>query len=482
MENEITSKTWRYFEEICKIPRPSKKEEKICAYLMEFAQKNNLSFKQDKAGNVLIAKPASAGNEHKTTVILQSHVDMVCEKNSEVNHNFDTDPIDYYIDGEWMRARGTTLGADDGIGVAAMLAILEDKNIGHGHLEALFTVDEETGLTGANEMQSDFLDGKILINLDSEDEGELFIGCAGGITMQATFFYKQNEIPHDTVAYKMEISGMTGGHSGDDINKRRGNAIKILNHFLLDCSGMFGLSIYTFEGGNLHNAIPREATAIVVIDNHYCENFEQYCANESQLWKETLKSTSPGFNLAVTKCEMPPFIIDIVSQSCLLNSLSLCPSGVVSISETMPGLVSTSTNIASVKFIDDSQILITTSQRSDREEVKQSLNKRIRRIFAMMDAKVKNSEGYPGWTPNTNSNILKITKNAYRKLFDKEPVVRAIHAGLECGLFLEKYPDLDMISFGPTIKNVHSPGEQLNIPSVERFTKLLTKVLEDVNE
>ena len=481
MKKDITPQVWQYFEEICRIPRPSKKEEKICTYLRQFAEERRLAFKQDEAGNVLISKPATSGNEHKPTVILQSHVDMVCEKNSDVSHNFEFDPIDFYIDGEWIKARGTTLGADDGIGVAAMLAILADANIAHAPLEALFTVDEEAGLTGAKALKDGFLTGKILINLDSEEEGELFIGCAGGIDMVATFNYKQNDIPPDTTAYKLEISGMKGGHSGDDINKRRGNAIKILNHFLLDCSGMFGISIHRFEGGNLRNAIPREESAVIVIDDNLYSDFEQYCVGEAQLWKETLKTTSPDFSFKLEQCEMPPYIIDIVNQSCLLNSLSLCPSGVVSISETMPGLVSTSTNIASIKFIDDNQIVISTSQRSDREDVKMSLNKRIRRIFAMMDAKVNSSEGYPGWTPNIKSDILKTTKTVYTKLFDKEPVVRAIHAGLECGLFLEKYPDLDMISFGPTIKNAHSPSEQLHIPSVERFSKLLLKVLEDMN-
>ena len=477
---DISSQIWRYFEEICRIPRPSKKEEKICAYLLQFADKHNLTYRQDEAGNIVISKPATLGNEHKPTVILQSHVDMVCEKNSDVNHNFDTDPIDFYIDGDWMKARGTTLGADDGIGVAAMLAILADTDIEHGPLEALFTVDEETGLTGANALQADFITGNILINLDSEDEGELFIGCAGGINTVATFRYDEGEIPPDSTAYKMEISGMAGGHSGDDIDKGRGNAIKILNHFLLDCSGMFGISISRFEGGNLHNAIPREASAVIVIDSQYSDEFEEYCVNEAQIWEETLKSTSSGFSFKLEQCDMPPFIIDIVSQSCLLNSLSSCPSGVVSMSEAMPKLVSTSTNIASVKFVDEDKIVVTTSQRSDSEDMKKSINERICKTFTSVGAKVSSSDGYPGWTPNLKSPILKITEAAYCELFDKEPIVRSIHAGLECGLFLEKYPQLDMISFGPTIKNVHSPSEQLHTPSVERFSKLLLRVLENV--
>ena len=477
---DITHQIWQYFEEICRIPRPSKKEEKICEYICQFAENHQLAYKQDDTGNIVIIKQATKGKENLPTVILQSHVDMVCEKNSDVLHDFDTDPIDHYIDGEWMKARGTTLGADDGIGIAAMLAVLADTDLTHGKIEALFTVDEETGLTGAKALQADSLTGTILINLDSEDEGVMFIGCAGGIDTVATFTYKFNEIPANSIAYHLSISGMTGGHSGDDIHKRRGNSIKILNLLLLDTSSMFGISLCRFEGGNLRNAIPREASAIIVVDKEYRNNFEQYCIDEMQMWKESLISTSPGFSFTIEPCVIPEHIIDIVSQSCLLNSLSMCPSGVISMSETMPGLVSTSSNIASVRFASDRKIIVTTSQRSDCEDAKVSINKRIRRIFAMMDAEVESSDGYPGWTPNPQSPVLETTKLAYRELFGKEPVVRAIHAGLECGLFLEKYPQLDMISFGPTIKNVHSPSEQLHIPSVKRFSDLLLKVLEDV--
>ncbi len=478
---DITPQIWQYFGEICRIPRPSKKEERICAYIKQFAAENGLACKQDAAGNIVINKAASAGKEQVPVVILQSHVDMVCEKNSDVRHNFNTDPIDFYIDGVWMKARGTTLGADDGIGVAVMLAILADRTIVHGPLEALFTVDEETGLTGAKALESGFLSGNILINLDSEDEGELFIGCAGGVDTVATFTYEHSEVPPSTIAYKLDITGMTGGHSGDDINKRRGNAIKILNHLLLDASSLFGISINQFEGGNLRNAIPREASATILIHEQYKTDFENYCTSESQLWREALMTTSPNFQFSIEPCDMPASIVDIVSQSCLLNALALCPSGVISLSETMPGLVSTSSNIASVRFTGKNKITIATSQRSDREEAKASISKRVRRIFAMMDAEVKNLNSYPGWTPNPQSPILEITKAAYQDLFGKKPVVRAIHAGLECGLFLEKYPQLDMISFGPTIRNVHSPSEQLNIPTVKYFSDLLLRVLENIS-
>ena len=480
MKQDITPQIWRYFDEICRIPRASKKEEKICAYIKQFADKHSLSYKQDKAGNILIMKKASPGNEHRATVILQSHVDMVCEKNNDVSHNFDTDPIDNYIDGDWMKARGTTLGADNGLGMAAMLTTLADTTISHGPLEAFFTVDEETGLTGANALENNFLTGNTLINLDGDNDEHLLIGCAGGINMTATLKYEPHGIPPNSTAYKISLSGLSGGHSGDDINKRRGNAIKIQNQLLLNCSGMFGISVNKFEGGNLHNAIPREATATIFVDNHYCYNFEQYCINEMQMWKEALVKTSPDFSFSVVQCVKPSHIIDIVNQSCLLNALSMCPSGVITMSKTIQGLVSTSSNLASIKFEGRNKIIVTTSQRSDDEEAKRSVNQRIRRIFAMIDANVENSCGYPGWKPNLQSPVLNITQKAFIELFGKTPTMKAIHAGLECGLFLEKYPNLDMISIGPTIKDAHSPNEKLSITSVKRFSDLLIKVLEEI--
>jgi len=476
----ITPQILQYFEEICSIPRESKKEEKICSYIREFADTHHLQHREDEAGNIVICKPATAGNEDKPVVVLQSHVDMVCEKDSGVKHDFDRDAIVHYIDGEWMKARGTTLGADNGIGVAAMLAILADRDIPHIPIEALFTVDEETGLTGAKALHDDFITGKILINLDSEDEGELFIGCAGGIDTIATLRYEKNDAPKNVVAYKLTISGLKGGHSGDDINKRRGNAIKILNNILLTCSSMYGISMSRFEGGNIRNAIPREATATVLIDNNYSNDFEQYCINEALVWKEALLSTSPEFQFTVKRCKAPAMIMDIVSQSCLMNVLEMCPSGVVEISDTMHGLVSTSTNIASVKFSGKEKIVIVTSQRSDSEDRKASINNHVRKTFEMMGAKTECKNSYPGWTPNLQSPILETVKAAYEELFGVTPAVRAIHAGLECGLFFEKYPELDMISFGPTIKNVHSPSEKLHIPSVKKFSDLLLKVLNEI--
>ena len=477
---DITPQIWQYFEEICRIPRPSKREGRIRTYIKRFSRKQRLDFKEDKAGNILITKPATQGKEHLKTVILQGHVDMVCEKDSNVQHNFLTDPINFLIDDGWIKARGTTLGADDGIGIAAMLAILADKDIEHGPLEAFFTVDEETGLTGAKALQKDFLTGEILINLDSEDEGELFIGCAGGIDTIATIAYEDSVTPPDAISYKLSITGMAGGHSGDDIHKRRGNAIKILGRLLLDSSSLYGISLSSFEGGNLRNAIPREATAIVMVNKLYKEDFEAYCLSEAQLWKEALISTSPNFAFTIEPCDMPESIIDIVTQSCMLHSVAMCPTGVAEWNEKMKGLVSTSSNLASIRFPGKNKIVIVTSQRSDNETKKMELAQRIRKLFEAIEAKVTQSDGYPGWTPNLQSPILWIADAAYLELFHKEPVIRAIHAGLECGLFLKEYPHLDMISFGPTIKDAHSPSERLKIATVKPFADLLLCVLERI--
>jgi dipeptidase D len=474
---DITPAILEYFKEICHIPRPSKKEEKICAYIKDFAQSHQLSWKQDATGNILVGKPASGGREHLQTAVLQSHVDMVCEKDKGVRHNFEKSPVEYYTDGDWMKARGTTLGADDGIGMAASLAVLADKTLTHGPLEVLFTVDEETGLTGAGQLESDFIKGNILINLDSEDEGELFIGCAGGITTTATFRYTEKETPTCSVAYKMGITGLAGGHSGDDINKGRGNAILIMNRILLNASSFYGISLSRFEGGGLHNAIPREASAIIVVDSGQADEFETYCTEEAQMWKETLEQTSPGFQFTVQRCELPSSIIDIVSQSCLLQAIVWCPSEVIEMSRSMPELVSTSSNIASVKFKGGKKIVVVTSQRSDNEQSKRKLVEQVCYNFQGPNITVKTTNDYPSWTPNLQSPILEITRTAYRDLYGKEAVVRAIHAGLECGLFLKKYPDLDMISFGPTIKEVHSPNEKLYLPSVKLFANLLLEVL-----
>lgn len=472
---------FRYFNEILQIPRPSKKEEKIIQYLKDFAAKHQLPFKTDKAGNVIISKPATKGKEIVKTVVLQSHVDMVCEKNSDTVHDFEKDPIQAFVDGEWIKAKGTTLGADDGIGIAAQLAVLASDRIEHGPVECLFTVDEETGLTGAFALEKNFFSGKTLINLDSEDEGELFIGCAGGTDTQATFTYKKETPDKNSHAFKVTVSGLKGGHSGDDIHKGLGNSNKILNRFLWNLDRHAHIRLAKFDGGNLRNAIPREAYAIFTISPDVAQKvsdlFKQY---EPEIRKE-YHETEPNLTLKLEKIDLPDYIIDKKTQDALLDSLYACPHGVIAWSQTIQGLVETSTNLASVKFEGD-KIIVGTSQRSSIESAKWDIAHMVEAVFLMAGAEVKHGKGYPGWTPDKNSEILKITEKAYEELFGTKPVVRAIHAGLECGLFLEKYPDLDMISFGPTIKGAHSPDERLHIESTVKFWKLLIDVLKRIPE
>jgi len=470
---------WSYFEAICQIPRPSKHEDKIINFLSDFAQLHGLAFKKDLAGNVLISKGATAGMENRRTIVLQSHLDMVCEKNSGTAHNFDTDPIKPYIDGDWVTAEGTTLGADCGIGIAAQLAVLTSKNHRHGSIECLFTADEETGLTGAKALQPGFFTGKALINLDSEDEGELFIGCAGGIDTVANIHFETVVPPAGLFTVKISVSGLQGGHSGDDINKNRGNAIKILNRFLWQIMEKYEICIAEIGGGNLRNAIAREAFAIISIPGSRKEEITiDFNVFRSDIEAEILLN-EPNIKLLLESTELPKLVIDRISQTKLVNSLYACPHGVLTMSTRMPGLVETSTNLASVKITGENLIEITTSQRSDLESGKMDAANMVKSVFQMIDADIYHGEGYPGWAPNPDSELLMITRSSYSKLFGIEPLVRSIHAGLECGLFLEKFPGLDMISFGPTMRGVHSPDEKINIQTVERFWKLLVDVVDN---
>ncbi|MCF6242661.1 MAG: aminoacyl-histidine dipeptidase, partial [Bacteroidales bacterium] len=470
---------WKYFDEITQIPRPSKKEEKIIDYLLNFAKKHQLEAEKDNAGNVVIIKPATMGMENATPVILQSHSDMVCEKNSEVDFNFDMDPIQTYIDGDWVKAKGTTLGGDDGIGVAAALAVLASDDIVHPDLECLFTSDEETGMTGAFGLQPGFLKGKILINLDSEDEGELYIGCAGGMDTTVEMEYEKENIPDSWYSCKIKVSGLKGGHSGDDIEKGLGNANKILNRFLWRLSEKIEFKLSEFNGGNLRNAIAREAYAIISVKQHDKEQIRLNLNIYTSEIQSEYAQTEPNLNLEMTTVEHPKTAIDRDTQYKLIRALYACPHGVIAMSQTIENLVETSTNLASVKFKED-KIMIGTSQRSSVDSALTDVAAMVRSVFELAGAKVTHSDGYPGWTPKLDSEILKATKAAYARLFDKEPEVLAIHAGLECGLFLTKYPYLDMISFGPTIKGAHSPDERMHIPSVQQFWDLLVEVLANI--
>ena len=471
------SLVWEIFDQITAVPRPSKHEERIIEYLVEFAEKHSLDYSRDDIGNVVIRKPATPGYENKPTVVLQSHMDMVCEKNSDTVHNFDTDPIRTKIEDGWVKAEGTTLGADCGIGMAAALALLVDPTVEHGAIEALFTVDEETGLTGAFNLGEGMLSGKYLINLDSEDEGEIFIGCAGGVDTLASFDYAVETLDGEYEYYRIAVSGLKGGHSGDDIDKGLGNANKILANFLYDAQ-RYDIRLGMFDGGNLRNAIPREAYAVVAVPEHTALLFETALAQYVAAVKALYAPTEPNLNFSVSQAAVQP-VIDTDAQLGLLAALVGLPNGVLAMSQTMKGLVETSTNLASVKFV-GSQIVVTTSQRSSVERAKRDAMHSIEAVLALAGATVEHSDGYPGWTPDPSSALLATTVAAYRELFDAEPKVRAIHAGLECGLFLEKYPHLEMVSFGPTLRGVHSPDERLEISTVDKFWKLLLEVLKKI--
>lgn len=469
---------WYYFIEILQIPRPSKKEDKIAEYVLKFGKNLNLETVQDEVGNIVIRKPATIGREKVKMVALQSHLDMVGEKNSDVNHDFDKDPIEAYVENGWVKAKGTTLGADDGIGIAAQLAILEATDINHGPIECLFTADEETGMTGAFGLQTGFLKSSILLNLDSEDEGELFIGCAGGRDTSACMNYSQVPVNSDS-AYEIRVTGLKGGHSGDDIHKGRGNANKILNRLLWITTKKYETRISSFNGGNLRNAIAREAKAVVTVPKRFQKEFTDYIDEFNLIVKTEYKHTEPDLKVRYHSADVPSSLIDISTQEKLLNALYACPHGVYAWSASIPNFVETSTNLAAVKT-EDNKIHITTSQRSSVESAKDDICNKVTSVFNLAGAKVVQTDGYPGWTPNPNSEILELTREAYERNFNQKPKVLAIHAGLECGLIGEKYPGMDMISYGPTIKGAHSPDEALEIETVKKFWKLTIDVLDKI--
>lgn len=475
---------FKYFAEICQVPRPSKREEKIIAYLKTFAQEHNLEIKTDEAGNILIKKPATPGKENLQTVVLQSHVDMVCEKNNDVQHNFLTDPIETEIVGEWMKAKGTTLGADNGIGVATELAILADNTLVHGPLECLFTVDEETGLTGAFALKEGFMNADILLNLDSEDEGELFIGCAGGIDSVAEFHYTEVDVPAKHFFFKVEVKGLKGGHSGADIHLGRGNANKILNRFLSQMEKSYKNQFYLCEinGGNLRNAIPREAYSLFALPESAKHDVRASLNIFAAEIENELSVVEPDIKIVLESEATRAKAIDPDTTSRLLAALYACPHGVYAMSQDLPGLVETSTNLASVKMKPEQVIRIETSQRSSILSSRDDMANTVRTVFALAKAQISSGDGYPGWKPNPHSAILEVAAASYKRLFATDALVKAIHAGLECGLFLNKYPTLDMISFGPTLIGVHSPDEQMHIPSVDKFWHHLLDVLANIPE
>lgn len=465
------------FKEITRIPRESGHEEKIVEYLVNFAKEHGLEYKTDDVNNVVITRPASKGYEDRSTIVLQGHTDMVCEKNAGVEHDFAKDPIRYVIEDGWMIAKDTTLGADCGIGVAAQLAALIDP-APCGKIECLFTSSEETGMDGAFGLKPGFITGKTLINLDSEDEGELFIGCAGGLDTTAVFSYIPEPLPADAKCFSVRIFNGVGGHSGDDINKGRANAVQLLARFLNDClsSSDFKLSLCCIDGGNKRNAIARESSATVALtgdESAFKSHWDSFSADV----KGEYSVTEPDLSFALESVPAPAFAFDTDSAMRLVRGLYAAPHGVLSMSADIPGLVETSTNLASVKMLEGNKVRVGTSQRSSITSARRAAAAKVEASFLLAGAEVTHEGEYPGWKPTLDSEILRRSVASYKKLFGVEPAVKAIHAGLECGLFLEIYPDLDMISFGPTLRGVHAPGERLDLASLDKFTLLLDDIL-----
>jgi dipeptidase D len=469
---------WENFYQITQIPRPSKKEARIIEYMKKFGEGLGLKTIVDEVGNVIIKKPATKGMENRTGIILQGHLDMVPQKNSDVKHDFEKDPIQPYIDGEWVKAKGTTLGADNGMGVAASMAVLQDKNLVHGPIEVLMTIDEEAGMTGANNLKPGLLDGDILINLDSEDEGELYVGCAGGIN--ANIYYSYSEVPvnGNVNAYLLKISGLKGGHSGLDINLGRGNANKLLIRFMKQAVKEFGLRLASIEGGGMRNAIPREAVATVVVpkenEKAFLAGFEEY----TKVVKKELSVTEPGLSLKCESAALPAYLIDEKTQNNMILGVYGCPNGVIRLSDSMPGLVETSTNLASVKS-ENGKIFVQCLLRSSVDSAKEDLCQMVESVFLLAGAEVSFSGSYPGWKPDMNSSILKTMQTVYEKMHGRIPEIKAIHAGLECGILGGVYPNFDMISFGPTIRFPHSPDEKVHIESVQKFYDYLVETLKN---
>ncbi len=474
------ARVFEQFAKINEIPRPSKHEEKMTAYLQEFGKSHGLETIVDEIGNVLIKKPATPGYENRQTVILQSHQDMVCDKLVDVEFDFNTDAIQTYVDGEWLKAKGTTLGADDGIGCAIELAILDSDDIEHGPLECVFTVDEETQLTGASAMKPGFMSGTMLINLDSEDEGEMFVSCAGGRSTVATFRFTREDAPKDYFFVEISLKGLTGGHSGDDINKRRANAIKILSRFVYNMEEKYGSRLVSFNSGKLHNAIPRDGRAVIAVPNAVKEqvraDWNVFTAAVEDEFHVT--DTSMAFKMESTE---PAKVISAEAGKNIVHALQAVDNGIFAIcqDEALGGMVETSSNIAVVKT-SETEMEILASQRSNVMSNLDNQCNTIKAVFQLAGAEVIQNDGYPAWKMNPNSQLTKAAGDAYKKIFGKEPIVRGIHAGLECGLFSEKYPELDMVSFGPTLRDVHTPDERLLIPTVQMVWDHLLEMLKHI--
>jgi dipeptidase D len=472
---------WKYFAEISKIPRGSKNEKQISAYIVQTAKNLGLEAKQDKFMNVVVKKPASPGREKVPSLCLQGHLDMVCEKNKETVHNFEKDPIELVRTGNVLMANGTTLGADNGVAVATNLAIMEDKSLVHGPLEFLFTVDEETGLTGANNLKPGQLESKTLMNLDSEEEGALYVGCSGGRNTVGTWKVSSENAPGKSTAVAVHVKGLRGGHSGLEIDKGRGNSIKILNRVLI-ALGIVEARLSTIEGGNKSNAIPREAEALLYIPAKNIKKAKSIVDQCNSIVKAELATVEPdlAIMLEAVPSKKKGRVVKKAQQKMLTQTIAALPHGVIKMSADIPGLVETSTNVAIIRT-EKSKIVLTTSQRSSVASEIDEILQTVAAGFELGGAKAQQTEGYPGWKPNLDSRILKTAKSCYHSLYGKEPEVKAIHAGLECGIIGEKFPGMDMVSFGPTLEGVHSPDEKIYIDTVEKFWNFLLGILRNVN-
>ncbi len=470
---------WNKFADLNAVPRPSKKEERVIAFMKDFGQKLGLETIEDEVGNVIIKKPATSGMENRMPIVMQSHLDMVHQKNNDTDFDFDTQGIEMYVDGDWVRAKGTTLGADNGLGVATIMAILESTDIEHPAIEALFTIDEETGMTGAMGLEGGLLKGEILLNLDTEEDDEIGVGCAGGVDVTARRSYKEEETPEFKTGFSITVKGLQGGHSGMQVHEGLGNANKIMNRLLFDGFENFGLRISEINGGSLRNAIPRESKAIVAIDSIHEDAFIMEMAQYAQIIKTELKTMEPELKIDVSKVETPENIMDLGVQEGVTRALYAAVNGVYRMSADITDLVETSNNIARV-VMKDGNIEIACLTRSSVESAKWDLANSLRATFELTGCEVEFSGEYPGWTPNMDSKILKVLETLYMKMNDEKPHVAACHAGLECGILGQNYPDMDMISFGPNIKGAHSPDERAQISSAQKYWKFVLEILKNI--
>lgn len=477
------TEVWSIFDQILQIPRPSNHEDKIQDWAVKFGESLGLKTIKDEAGNVIIKKPATQGMENRKGVVFQGHLDMVPQKNSDKDHDFVTDPIEAFVDGDWVTANGTTLGADNGIGVSSAMAVLVSKTLKHGPIEVLLTATEETGMDGANGLKAGVLDGDILINTDSEDEGELYVGCAGGEDANFSFSYSEEDVPNGFIGMKLSITGLKGGHSGIDIPLGRGNANKIFFRILNDASEKLGVRLASIDGGSLRNAIPREAFGVVVVEEVNAAGFAALVDEIGDTIKSELSATEPNMDISLEETELPAILIDTKTQAGLTAGVIACPNGVIRMSNSMEGLVETSTNLAIVKSdIETKTIEGACLMRSSVDSAKEELGARIKTVFELAGGEVTFAGAYPGWKPNMDSLILKTMQDVYNEKYGNIPEIKAIHAGLECGILGGNYPNWDMISFGPTIRFPHSPDEKVNIETVRKFWDFLVATLENIPE